>query len=275
MPPLGPSKSGDGPKQWKDFSLEFKLMFVYHGCMMVLLVTGVAFSSRQEVIFAVVLLSVFLSLSVRHRRSAGWHWQGVKTRNLFIAAAGVILMAGFLYAATPWFPPSNPRFLPWFLAAFGIGAFNVLQTLRLVYPSEAAFLADCHEPGVQIEEAPSVKSIESTEPRWHRAAKSAYRALFFIVWLGFVGYFYYSGATFREGSPVPTPTQNEPITDHGKTVYITHDQRVLRDELELFGFVGIPSVLVCGILLHFLAGVQVFSETSTLSERIGRKSSGS
>ena len=66
---------------------------------------------------------------------------------------------------------------------------------------------------------------------------------------------------------MPTAAQNEPITDHGKTVYITHDQKVLRDELELFGFVGIPSVLVCGLLLHFLAGVQVFSETSTLSER--------
>ena len=144
----------------------------------------------------------------------------------------------------------------------------------MVYPSEAAFLADGHEPGIQIEEAASTKSIESTEPRWHRAAKSAYGALFFIVWLGFVGYFYYSGTTFRDGSPVLTAAQNEPITDHGKTVYITHDQKALRDKLELFGFVGISSVLVCGLLLHFLAGVKVFSETSTSREPSGRKSSG-
>jgi hypothetical protein len=64
------------------------------------------------------------------------------------------------------------------------------------------------------------------------------------------------GRDIRDRSPVPTAAQNEPITDHGKTVYITHDQKVLRDELELFGFVGIPSVLVCGLLLHFLAGVE-------------------
>jgi hypothetical protein len=69
---------------------------------------------------------------------------------------------------------------------------------------------------------------------------------------------------------VPTPAQNEPVTDHGKTVYITHDQKVLGDKLELFGFVGTPSVLVC-----VLAGAKVFSEISTLTERIGRESSGS
>jgi hypothetical protein len=220
-----PSKAGDHTKQWKDLSLDFKLMFVYHGCMMVLFVTGGAFSSRQELILTGVLLSMLTALSVRHRRSAGWRWQGVKTKNVLMAAAGIVLIGVFLYAATPLFPPSNPRFLPWFLAGFGIGAFNVMRALRLVYASEVEFLADCHEPGDQIEQATSTKSIEPTEPRWHRAAKSTYGVLFFIVWLGFVGSFYYSGITFRDGSPVPTPTQTEPITEHGKTVYITHDQK--------------------------------------------------
>jgi hypothetical protein len=62
---------------------------------MMVLFAGGAFPSRQEVIFAVALFSVFMSLSVRHRRSAGWHWQGVNTRNLFIAAAGVIYLSLF------------------------------------------------------------------------------------------------------------------------------------------------------------------------------------
>jgi hypothetical protein len=269
-----PPKAGDRPKHWKDFSLEFKLMFVYHGCMMVLFLTGSAFSARQELIFAGLLLSVLISLSVRHRVSAGWRWQGVKTKQLFVAAGGIALIGLFLYSGTAWFSPSNPRFLPWFLAGFGIGAFNVMQTLGLVYPSEAAFLADCREPGSQIKEATNTESIQPSEPGWHKAVRSAYSVLFFIVWLEFMVFFYYSGTTFRDGSPVPTPSQMEPVTDHGKTVYITHDQKSLRDKLELFGFIGIPSAILGGFLLHFVVGVKLHPDTPTLREFLARKSSG-
>jgi hypothetical protein len=163
-----PRKAGDYPKQWKDMSLELKLMFVYHGCMMVLFIIGGAFSSRQEFVFTGVRLFVLTSLSISHRHSAGWRWQGVKPKNLLMAAGIVALMGVFLYAATPQFPPSNPRFLPWFMAGFGIGTFNVLQALRLVHRSEAAFLADCREPGSQIEQA---TQTEPTDPQWHRVVR--------------------------------------------------------------------------------------------------------
>ncbi len=269
-----PPKAGDRPKHWKDFSLELKLMFVYHGCMMVLFLTGSAFLARQELIFAGLLLSVLVSLSVRHRVSAGWRWQGVRTKQLFMAVAGIALIGVFLYSATAWFPPSNPRFLPWFLAGFGIGAFNVMQALGLVYPSEAAFLADCREPDGQIKEATNTESIQPTEPGWHKAVRSAYSVLFFIICLGFMGFFYYSGSTFRSGSPVPTPAQMEPVTDHGKTVYITHDQKIVRDRLGLFGFVGIPSAILGGLFLHFVVGVKLFPDTPTLRELLARRSSG-
>jgi hypothetical protein len=129
---FGPPRPGDYPRQWKDMSLEFKLMFVYHGCMMALFITGGAFTLRQELTFASVLVFVLTSVSIKHRRSAGWRWQGLQTKNLLIAAGGIALMGVFLYAATPLFPPSNPRALPWYLAGFGIVAFNVLHALRLV-----------------------------------------------------------------------------------------------------------------------------------------------
>jgi hypothetical protein len=198
---FGPARPGDYPRQWKDMSLEFKLMFVYHGCMMALFITGGAFTLRQELTFAAVLVFVLASVSIRHRRSAGWRWQGLQTKNLLIAAGGIALMGVFLYAATPLFPPSHPRALPWYLAGFGIVAFKVLQALRLVHPSEAAFLADGHEPGRQTVQP---KETEPTEPQWHGVARAAYGVLFIVVWLGFVAFFYYSGATFRDGSPVPT-----------------------------------------------------------------------
>lgn len=269
---FSPPKAGDYPKQWKDMSFEFKLMFVYHGCMMILFITGGAFSLRQELMLAGMLFLVLTSLSIRHRRLTGWRWQGVKPRNYLMAAGGVALMAVFLYAATPQFPPSDPRFLPWFLAGFGIGAFNILQTLRLVYPSEAAFLADCHEPGGQFEQA---AVAEPTDPDWHRIVRATYSVLFFLVWLGFVGFFYYFGTALRDGSPVPTAAQPDAVVEHGKTVYITHAQKVLSDKLELFAFVGIPSVIVGGFVLHFLVGVKLYPNAPTLREFWARKSSGS
>jgi hypothetical protein len=269
---FGPPKVGDYPKQWKDMSFEFKLMFVYHGCMMILFMTDGAFSLRQQLTMAGVLLLVLTSLSIRHRRLTDWRWQGAKPKNYVMAAGVVALMGVFLYAATPLFPPSNPRFLPWFLAGFGIGAFNVLRAVRLVYPSEAEFLADCREPGSQFEQ-PIVP--ESTEPPWHRVIRGTYSTLFFFVWIGFVGFFYYSGAAFRDGSPVPTPTRPDAVTEHGRTVYVTHAQKVLSDKLELFAFIGIPSVIVGGLVLHFLVGVKLYPNAPTLREFLARKSSGS
>src|SRR5260370_42424576 len=111
-----PPKAGDYPKQWKDMSLEFKLMYVYHGCMMVLFITGGAFSIRQELVFTGVLLFLLTSFSIRHRRSSGWRWQGVKSKNLLMAVGGVSLIGEFLFAVNHLFTPSNQIFLPWLQA---------------------------------------------------------------------------------------------------------------------------------------------------------------
>jgi hypothetical protein len=258
--------------QWKDMSLEFKLMFVYHGCMMVLFVTGDEFSVRQELFFAVLLLLALSSISTWHRRSTGWHWHGADAKHRLAALGSLVLTAVFLYAATSWFSPSNPRFLPWYLAGFGIGLFNFLQSLRLVHPSEAAFLADCGESASQLGEP---AQMETKGPQWQRVIKTVFSVVFFLVWLEFLVFFYYSGKTFSEGSPVPTQTKTEPVTDHGKTAYIKPDQKVLRDNLELFGFIGIPSALLSGFLLHFVFGIKIFDNTPTLGETSAKKPGGS
>jgi len=267
-----PPRQGGYPRKWKEMSLEFKLMVVYHGCMMALFITGGAFSVRQEIGFTMVLASVLTAISIRRRRSANWRWQGVKGKNVVAAAGGVALMAVFLYAATPLFSPRNPRFLPWYLAGFGIGLFNVLQALRLVQTSEAAFLAECGEPGSQTEQSPPAEQATQAEPKWHRVVSASYSTLFFMVWLEFVAFFYYSGAAFRDGSPLPTPTRHEAVTEHGKTVYITHDQKVLCDRLQLFAFAGIPAVILLGPFLHFIVGVKLYPNTPTLREFLARKS---
>lgn len=198
-------KAGGYPKRWTDMSLELKLMFVYHGCMMLLFIIGGAFSLRQELALTGMLLAVLIAISMRHRRSANWRWQGITAKNVVSVAANAVLMGVLLYAATPLFPPSNPRFLPWYLAGFGIGTFNVLQALRFVHPSEAAFLADCHERNGQIEQA---TQIEPGDPQWHRIVRASFSIVFLIVWLEFAVFFYYSGKAFRDGSSVPLP-QNQ------------------------------------------------------------------
>ena len=262
----GPN-AGGYPKQWKDMSLELKLMFVYHGCMMALFVIGGTFSLLQELTFTAMLLAVLASVSMRHRRSANWRWQGITAKNLVSVAANAALMGILLYAATPLFPPSNPRFLPWYLAGFGIGTFNVLQALRFVHPSEAAFLADCHERTSQVD---PWAQIEPSDPLWHRIVRATFSIAFLIVWLEFAVFFYYSGKAFRDGSSVPTPAKSEAVTEHGKTDYIARDQKILWDRLESFAFTGIPSVIVSSFLLHFLVGVKLFPNTPTLRELLAR-----
>ena len=260
---FNPPKAPDYPKKWKDMSLEFKLMFAYHGSMMLLFVAGGTLTLRQEIGLAGILVFVLISLSIKHRRAAGWRWPAIKSKNLAMAGGGIALTGVFLYAATPMFPLSNPRFLPWYLAAFGIGIFNVLQTLRLVHPSEAAFMADCSEPGSSISTAQAGQA-GPTEPQWHKIARAAFTVLFVMVWLEFFVFFFYSGVKLRDGSPVETLTQVDAVTENGKTVYLTHDEKIIWDTLEAFSFVGIPLVLVGGFALQFLTGVKIFSNMPTL-----------
>jgi len=269
---FGPPKSGDFPRQWKDMSLDFKLMFVFHGCMMILFIIGGAFSVRQELAFTAALVAVLTSLSIRNRRISGWHWHGVKPKDVLMAAGIVALMSVFLYAATPQFSPLKSEVLPWYLAGFGIGVFNVMQQLRLVFPSNEAFLADCQEASGQHGVAPPPAPID---PLWQRVVRATYSLLFFMVWLGFLAFFYYSGTSFRDGSPIPTANQPEAVTEHGKTVYITHQQKIICDKLELFAFVGIPSIILGGLITHFLAGVKLYPNVPTLRELRAKRAAGS
>jgi hypothetical protein len=64
---FGSPKSGDFPRQRKDMSVDFKLMFVFHGCMMILFIIGGAFSVRQELAFTAALVAALTSLSIRNR----------------------------------------------------------------------------------------------------------------------------------------------------------------------------------------------------------------
>lgn len=255
------AKSASYPRQWAGMSLDFKLMFVWHGCMMILFATGGFFTTRQELIFAAILMTVLLLLAMRHRRTRNWHWQGVEPKQVFGAGGGVLLTIAFLFAATPLFPPSKPQALPWYLAGFGIGAMNFLSALRLARTSESQFIADCQDhsqgPASEPHALPSVPAVSDTVV-WRRWTRTTFTLAFFFVWSNFVVFFYLSGKDFRDGTPAPTTTHTEPVTQHGHTVYVTREQKARDDRLMMISMVGVPSVIAAGFILHYLVGVKVF-----------------
>jgi hypothetical protein len=267
-------KSENYPRKWRDMSFDYKLMFVYHGCMMLLFAGGGFFTTRQELVFVAVLVPSLTTLSLRHRSQVGWRWQGVSNKEIFLALGEVILVVVFLYAATPLFPPRTPQALPWYLAGAGIGAFGLLGALNLARGSEAQFLADCHEPVLSPEPAPPIApdNSSSAEPSWHRLVRAIYSILFFATWLSFVIFFYSDGVAIRDGSSSPTPTRTDSITEHGRAVYITPAQKLLHDRLQTVPFIGIPLLLASGAILHFLVGVKLFPNAPTLAEYLRRNS---
>jgi hypothetical protein len=71
-----------------------------------------------------------------------------------------------------------------------------------------------------------------------------------------VTFFYLHGKAIRNGSPAPTATQTDPISEHGGAVYVTHKEKVLDDCLLTISMIGVP-VIAAGAILHFLMGVKL------------------
>jgi hypothetical protein len=196
-----------------------------------------------------------------YRQAKHWRWPGVKPLNVLYAAGSIVLIFFFLYSASPLFPVHDNHFLPWYLGGLGIGIFGILQTLKVVDASQVEFVSHCmviDQYGRELEPAAATAPPQITGPAWKRTAKVVYSVVFILVWVAGVASFYFSGTAFKNGSPQPTATQTQPLTDHGKTVYVTPAEKQRLDELQLAMWIGIPFILVGGAVLHFLLGVKVF-----------------
>ena len=265
-------RSGN-PKHWKEYSLDLKLMFVYHGCMMVLFMTGDYPTVRIELLITGLLAAVLISLSLRNRMEKNWQWPGVGVKEVVIVISGIAAAAFFDYAAVPSAPPSNPRFLPWHLAGLGIAAFGVLAGLKVIQPSETDFLKLC-EPGglgplnrIDSQQVPA----PPTDPFWKRCIRGVYYVAFIFIWISFVLSFYFSGIGMRDGSPKPDVKHTDPLFNHGQVVFIPHSQKLLIDALDRVYWIGIPAILFSGIALNFFGGIKIFQNMPTYQEwRQGR-----
>jgi hypothetical protein len=255
-------------------SLDFRLMMLYHGCMMALFLFGGNLSVYRELQIAGIVLVALLVISLRYRRQQNWRWPAIRRLDILRAAGGGVLTAVFLFAATPLFPPSDSRALPWYLAGLGIGVFNILCLLNLVCLSKADFLAQCSssdQPGRELVAPPPQPAATVIEARWKNVVRRSYTVAFFAVWLSFLAFFYLFGVSFKNGSPVATVSQSEALQDHGKTAYITREEKRRIDTLQLVSMIGMPSVILGGLLLHFVVGIKLI-DPRTLADFRAKKS---
>ena len=135
----------------------------------------------------------------------------------------------------PLFPPLDSHMLPWYLAGGGICMFWVLTALRIVEPSEAAFVQQRGLP-----EEPKVPSATNAEPMWKPLARIVWWAIWIGAWLAGVASQYYFGLALQHGAAAPTATQTESITNHGQVVYIALQEKAWLDLLGLVQGIGIP-----------------------------------
>lgn len=256
-------------------SVDFRLMFVYHGSMMVMMIAGGVLSLQQEICITTVLVAVLVSISLRYRASLGWQWPGANGRDLLSAIGTAILIAFFLFSATPLFPVSS-HVLPWYLGAAGIGTFGILSSLKVVSGTEADFLLHCtviDQYGQQIPRFSELPKPKIVEAGWKKIARGVYLGAFLLLWIAGVLSFYTFGASFKNGSPLPTATQTEPLLNHGKTVYVTPAEKQRIDRLQMSSWLFIPLIL-CGLILHFIMGVKLYDNAPTLFEYLKLKRSG-
>jgi hypothetical protein len=123
----------DYPKSWREMSFEFKLMFLYHGIMLVLVIVGGrVLSVAVEIAIATTYLVVGTVLAINHRRTTPWVWLGVSALQVGAAVMTIILGGVFAAAAIPLLSPADPSNLPWYLAILGIVIFSTLNALKLV-----------------------------------------------------------------------------------------------------------------------------------------------
>src|SRR6266481_198145 len=186
MPLFNSPKSENYPRKWSEMSLDFKLMFVWHGSMMVLMMTGGLFTIGQEL---------------------------------------------------------------------------TLSAIGLVRLSKSQFIADCQTTDSRV---PALApTAESADPAWQRFLRGAFHLAFLVIWLNFMVFFYLHGQAIRNGSPTPTATETDPVTEHGGTVYVTHKEKVLDERLLTISMIGTPSLMAAGAILHFLVGVKLFPNAPT------------
>lgn len=242
-------------------SFDMRLMFVFHIAMIVMLVTSAALTVAIEAAVAGGLAVVLAAISVMRRRKLGWRWSGAGPLKWLLALGALAAGLLFVGVAAINVPPTSPAMLPWFLAAAGIFTFNLLSVLGIVHQTEAAFEASCGPGDTGLESGDAL--VETRRRTWRDTVVGLYRVVFIAVWLEAMAFFAAYGLAVRDGASQPSVLAAVPLTDHGRTVYLPVWQGDLVEQLRTAMMIGIPSMMVLGLLLHLGLGVKVFDNLAT------------
>lgn len=240
-------------------SLDFKLFCGFHLCMLIAFGAHFLFKLdiAGEAALAVAAAGGAILFSIWKRAKCGWHWPGTQFRDVVWAFAAALLIAFFAAAAVPGRSPLNPNLFPWCASGIIMLAFAVLSGLRVVCQSEREFQDQCGA-GPRENRPPPTPG-----PRpWRKVVVNAFQIYFLVVWIIAVAFFWKLDAAFRHGSPVATPTQTTLLSNRGSMVYIAPREDHSIHQLEWAVTLGIPSVLVIGAFLHFVAGVKILSPSA-------------
>ena len=248
----------NNPRSLAGASFEFKGMFFYHICMMIMMVVGTGLTFIEQIfIAAAIALSVATASFIRRLRRK-WRWRGVSVLRATGAIGTAALMGYFLFATSSGallasdFAIDRPFGIgPWILAGLGIAVFAVLDALNVVHGTERAFRMDCGEEAAEQPE-PEV----APEPRWKRVISYAFAVAFLAVWLEGVTFFYVHDRTLRASSPTPTFERSAALENKGRTVYVTTAEKRLVDQLETFMVIGIPAAIATGFFLQFVLKIR-------------------
>jgi hypothetical protein len=107
-----------------------------------------------------------------------------------------------------------------------------------------------------------------SEPQWKRSIRTAFTIFFLLVWLNaaVAAYFYVSTMQRHSHQLQPDAVHTQPLTDHGRTVYITPAEKA-RVLFFMRGFlIGIPSAIVLAFVLE-LSGIGAFEPKQQSSKK--------
>ena len=237
-----------------EMSADARLLFAFHICMGVLWVVSWsgALTIQDELVVAGLLFAVGAIISIWHKLDSGWRWRGIGFAEIIGAIISALLLAAFLCAGTPLFPPSDPKNFPWYLGAANLGLFGILGSLRLVSSSEDEFRADCG-----IEQFKGGEEATPPEAFWKRAARGVLVIVFISSWCAGLAHFYFFGRGIREGTRIQTMQNTEALHNHGDVVYVTSESKHLIDVLDAVSIWGVFGVLIWAAIFQFGFGVKM------------------
>jgi hypothetical protein len=237
-------------------SFEFGLLLLFGGVIVILTFFLQTSPSRPWAWGAAPLVAVLMiRSSVRRRAKLGWRWPGATGRD-WVRAGGAVAVGGvfgFVLVSVSH-RPEAPQILL-FLGA--VTVFNALSALKVVTLREAEFLEQC---------GPERRSprpfVGSRDPTWKWTVRTIYQTISLGAWLWAMAFFYVNEKAFDGGTLEPTGDRTVVMAEHGVVHYVTEGQKRLRDRLEQGLMFGVPSVLVLGLVVHFVLKVSLRADES-------------